>query len=119
MKKLTKKELRRMREGHIALWTWLAETGSEDKKKWAGWEKYGKQPHDCFCCGLVGLSGDGHDDFTACQYCPIDWEDKEVCGDMGACTFGESEFELWSYCDLVTERKRLAAKIATMWPEVK
>ena len=34
----------------IELWTWLAETGSEYKDDWVGWNKYGALDDDCALC---------------------------------------------------------------------
>lgn len=119
MAALTKDELRHLRAGHVALWTWLAETGSATKAAWPGWERNGGEYEDkdknmCLACNAtITVRRDWHD----CRKCPIDWglpakgRDSTPCVDRG-------DYALWRWAHDIDERKRIAAKIATMWPEV-
>lgn len=46
----------------IELWEWMAETGSDYKGDWPGWEKYGTMGNDCALCEYT----EGN-----CPDCPI------------------------------------------------
>lgn len=118
MAALTKDELRHLRAGHVALWTWLAETGSPVKLYWPGWLRnggeYGEQPFDCFACAAAGYTWK-HDNAypSKCvRGCPVKWTDATTC------YRNKSEYTRWQRAETTDERKRLAAKIATLWPEV-
>lgn len=120
MAELTKDELRHLRAGHVALWTWLAETGKYFKYEWPGWVwnggQYKKHPFDCFACAAAGYTN-SHDRANASRcisLCPIKWTDATTCYRKKA------EYDLWTETEFsqFEKRKRLAAKIATMWPEV-
>lgn len=122
MAALTKDELRHLRAGHVALWTWLAETGCESKASWPGWKWNGGEYEDrdenrCLaCCATISTRMAYHD----CRKCPIDWGFKAKSRDSTPC-FSEigAAFRGWVLAGNDTaECKRLAAKIATMWPEV-
>lgn len=51
------------------LWTWLAETGSNDKEDWLGWDKYGRMWAACALCEYANQRL-GFKEGEACQYCP-------------------------------------------------
>lgn len=102
---MTRKELR---AGHVALWEWLAETGGDDKRAWPGWVfnggEYEVEFMLCFACSA--------DIDAGCNICPIAWTG-------GACHHDDAEYMRWVKAKRLATRKRIAAKIATMWPEEK
>jgi hypothetical protein len=111
---LTRKE---MRAGHVALWTWLAETGSVEKGEWPGWGfsggEYCPQPNDCFACGVAypGTLDPDVNVFDCKCRCPISWPRSAVC------PRDRSEYAKWIRARRSDTRKRYAAKIAALWPE--
>lgn len=50
----------------IELWEWTAETGSEYKGEWPGWDKYGGMLFDCPLCQHYRKSL-----FNECGKCPF------------------------------------------------
>lgn len=52
----------------IELWEWMAETGSDYKGDWHGWEKYWVMANNCALCECYAIqrSEDG-----GCGECPI------------------------------------------------
>lgn len=100
-----KKELKQdLLIGHIELWDWLAETGSQFKRNWPEWLAWIKKYPDidfdslCFACIIKGLG-------TCGLSCPI------TIFKNNPCTEAESYYVKWRFADK-EERKRLAKHIA-------
>lgn len=111
---MTREELR---AGHVALWEWLAETGDEDKIEWPQWAwnggPYRHAKNLCFACART--TGKWHD--LRCDECPIRWAEKPEDPGFYPCLDDKSPYYMWTREESLSTRKRLAAKIATMWPE--
>jgi hypothetical protein len=61
----------------IELWTWLAKTGSKNKKDWPGWKKYKIcSVWDCFFCDYAMKKAETGLSDEACSYCPL-WDNKK------------------------------------------
>lgn len=105
--------LRQMRRNHIDLWTWLASTGKR-KQEWPQWKENGGPIEDgpsgnhCFACDATKVCNKGVSD------CPVEWSTG-----IGSCNSPLSEYGLWLATSDIEVRKRLAARIATLWPSVK
>jgi len=101
-----------LRQGHIALWKWLARTGSWDKEKWPGWGKesyyWVQENRECFACDACE---------NMCSRCPIVWSHKGKQHDWPLCNHPGGEYWLWRNAKSINERRQIAAKIARMWPE--
>ena len=98
--------LEQAQEGHRALWNWLAETGSDVKLNWPGWENYNTTPRACcFACEIAKQKA-GMDYY--CGSCPLVWPgDDENCNK-------EDEDGLWYQWSIENDtarRKELAAQI--------
>ena len=95
------------REGHRALWDWLAKTGAGDKLEWPGWADYvGEAYNNCFACELI---------VACCPPCPIKWPDE-------FCVNGDDTglFDQWELATDTETRKKLAAHIRDLpWKEKK
>ena len=105
--------LRQMRCNHIAMWTWLSITGGR-KQDWPEWMENGGSIEDgldgnyCFACTVSKVCNKGVSD------CPVEWSTG-----IGSCNSQLSEYGLWLAADNIEVRKRLAARISTLWPPVK
>ena len=73
----------------IELWTWLAETGSEEKGGWSGWNGYGVMQGNCALCEYDAQKEND------CLACPIN------------CSL--SPFARWWYANTIEERKKYAS----------
>lgn len=95
-KKLTKRQtLEICRE----LWMWLYETGSELKKSWHGWMKYGLMDTNCPCCEYAISKKIEGAKRGRCVICPLSnyaWTKSVV---RGYCTSmdGTSFYRLWMF----------------------
>ena len=106
---------------HVALWGWLAETGSQFKQDWPRWTTNGGNISrvsigDCFCCEYDMAVGNGGQ-VAVCSMCPIAWGDPdetEYAVGMEECPcqmVSDSPFRVWENATDIEERKRLAAII--------
>ncbi len=79
----------------IELWTWLAETGKEDKEDWNGWGwnggKYSNNINKCFLCDFA------YDFDVDCPLCPY-------AKKFGRCDMTGKPFLKW--CEVETPRTR-------------
>lgn len=83
MENLTDTELR---EVHVRLWNWLAESASHRREDWPEWEFRGGSIHqlvnDCPACDVAAQrSGES----KICNHCPLDWgvyknHHRKTCG---------------------------------------
>ena len=87
----------------IELWEWLAETGSEYKRDWPEWEKYGKVDVNCFLCAYVRLTG--------CGACPYD----EI---FGWCDTNDAPYHRWYNVKTIEDRKKYAKKFLAQLKEL-
>ena len=106
-------------QNHIALWMWLAETGSEKKGSFPGWttlrryKEYCDSSIDealitqCFACGCAV----SRDSTSKCSDCPVDWGGLTR---LTACTEYHSPYIRWYLSKKVEERKELALRIASL-----
>lgn len=101
-----------LREGHIALWKWLARTGTINKHGWPGWRRkanwWVKENRECFACDACN---------NACNVCPIVWRCIGKQQNWPLCDHPGGEYWLWRHAKSINERRKIAAKIARMWPE--
>ena len=98
---------------HQELWGWLAETGSEFKDQWPGWEDedhiiaYEEQ---CFACEAVNIAYASRSR-TCGSHCPVSWNGRHCC-------FRGAEYSQWLACESEDGRKKLAAIIRDLpWAE--
>jgi hypothetical protein len=101
---------RELKTRHRRLWNWLAKTGSCDKWVWPEWEENGGKikmvENACFSCQLAYLEYNIE--------CPIPWTGKkEIC--TVQCEDSGTLYKKWFESGSVTERKKLAKKIADLW----
>jgi hypothetical protein len=88
----------------VELWTWLAETGSDQKSDWPGWHEYGEMEADCALCEYDAQRAND------CQHCPLlgKWRYAKYCYWDG------SPFEDWDIEDDATLRKLYAQEIVDL-----
>ena len=99
--KLTKKKTIKLFREH---WKWLAETGSNSKEDWPGYNFDNPIESDCFLCEYAGQHPTGH---YCGDNCLIAWSGMD-------CEVGE--FGKW--CDAKTVRiRKKYAKIISELPE--
>lgn len=99
-------------DGHVALWDWLAKTGSYEKIKAPVWKdkrfkhliRGDVEEFHCFAC------------YNNCIKCPIEW----VKGTYPDCSplSKDSPFVKWRDAETIEERKHWAAIIRDLlWTE--
>ena len=99
----------------IELWTWLAETGVDDKGEWEGWEKYGDMDNTCALCeysNRLRLLGEGSCEPEACGKCPYYQA-------FGFCWERRANFDEWRNEKLLEERKKYATLFLEQLKELK
>jgi hypothetical protein len=86
--------LEQAKEGHRALWGWLAKTGGRDKQRWPGWAGYsGPAKNHCFACAM-----------GSCLACPVEWPGGGCSGDNGL-------YSRWAQARTLEFRRELAARM--------
>ena len=99
-------------------WKWLAETGSNRKDDWPGWDFDDDYiEHCCFLCEYAKGRSD-HD----CRKCPIDWGvNYEIEDGSGQCSYADNDtwnyYGKWDRARTVKTRKKYA-KIISELPEL-
>ncbi len=104
-----------LQTSHVKLWTWLAETGSEDKENWPHWKDYNYKTYwhakdrACFAC----QAGNQNKKKTVtkhseCDCCPIEWPEELQCSN----NYGL--YNKWLSTTSINERKTLALQIAAL-----
>jgi len=78
----------------IELWIWLAETGSEFKSRWEGWDKYEEMFCYCALCEYAFRHGD-------CNDCPYYKKFGECCEDT-------HPYHQWENAESIEERRKYA-----------
>lgn len=97
---------------HRAMWTTLAETGSQDKKTCQEVQNFPNLYHTCFLCDYGNEKASQYDSSHSCLYCPLEWPNGRCVGKDNAL------FTNWSYETDIEKRKEFARQIANL-PERK
>lgn len=89
----------------IELWTWLVETGSDEKFMWSGWEKYGQMLNDCALCEYGGRRALRTAIDCACDFCPYSQKFEECCNEAE-----DTPYDKWEEATDKAERKKYATE---------
>jgi len=90
-------------KNHRAMWNWLAENPSKEKKDWPGWDgmDIGEVCGECFACEYS----------SGCSECLFIWPGQDCCNrdDNNA-----GLFEIWENQGNLEKRAVLALQIANL-----
>jgi len=88
----------------IELWTWLAETGSEGKFEWPGWDTHGYMASHCPLCEY-GRRQAAKSELDSCNYCPY-------CAVFGECQSVDDDtpYDMWFFAQTTEDRKKYAGQ---------
>jgi hypothetical protein len=110
-----------LREGHRALWDFLAKNPRKEKEHFFENAGFDDIPLDfCYACALAKRTlmerrrkGMIRTRRSYCDYCPCVWHDRQGNA-VDFCLYGE--FGDWDGCSNESERSELAIKIRDAWP---
>ena len=90
------------------LWTWLAETGTGQKRDWPGWKKYGEMACDCPCCEYALTLRREHQNCNVCPLLNYAWGDKRYKPCLIWSPQDDTFYGLWEHASIF-ERAYYAA----------